>query len=466
MLEFKPITYQSYQELLPYYGGKGISLANSTVAYKVMWHFNTEYAISNGCLILKNSPSWMEPNFDFPLPHPDGCDVNIDAALLDIEEYCVKNYQKLVFSGVDGEQIKVLSSRYVMYESENNRLWRDYIYDGEKMRTFKGKKYAGQRNHINKFLSKYPEAQFNRLTNLDKDKILSFMDKWGEAFLEEKGKNSLREWKIGKKFVEDVNLDEYLVGGIVYKGDIIAFAVAEKVKDTLVIHEEKALHAYEGVNVFLVREFAKCFPCAYINREDDSASMGLRMSKLQYNPLVIADKFVFTVKNESYRLDKIPNFKSERLTYGSIKNSEKQKYYDLCVDEERNEYWGYDYKKDLDEELTVDYFLKVARRDFKNRACINFAIRLNGEFIGETVLFNFDGKGACELGVRILRDYDGRGYGKEAFISTMRWALYYLGMSKIKSSCYVANIPSLKMHEELMKKTGFDGEKNYYERNF
>ena len=123
-------------------------------------------------------------------------------------------------------------------------------------------------------------------------------------------------------------------------------------------------------------------------------------------------------------------------------------------------------QKDLDEELTVDYFLKVARRDFKNRACINFAIRLNGEFIGETVLFNFDGKGACELGVRILRDYDGRGYGKEAFISTMRWALYYLGMSKIKSSCYVANIPSLKMHEELMKKTGFDGEKNYYERNF
>ena len=192
MLEFKPITYQSYQELLPYYGGKGISLANSTVAYKVMWHFNTEYAISNGCLILKNSPSWMEPNFDFPLPHPDGCEVNIDAALLDIEEYCVKNYQKLVFSGVDTEQIKVLSSRYVMYESENNRLWRDYIYDGEKMRTFKGKKYAGQRNHINKFLSKYPEAQFNRLTNLDKDKILSFMDKWGEAFLEEKGTKSVK----------------------------------------------------------------------------------------------------------------------------------------------------------------------------------------------------------------------------------------------------------------------------------
>ena len=49
--------------------------------------------------------------------------------------------------------------------------------------------------------------------------------------------------------------------------------------------------------------------------------------------------------------------------------------------------WGYDYRQDLKGELTEDYFLSVARRDFAARRAVNFAVRLDRQLIGEVVLY-------------------------------------------------------------------------------
>ena len=40
------------------------------------------------------------------------------------------------------------------------RKWSDYVYSAEEISTFKGKKFSGQRNHINKFRSLYGEPDF------------------------------------------------------------------------------------------------------------------------------------------------------------------------------------------------------------------------------------------------------------------------------------------------------------------
>ena len=46
-------------------------------------------------------------------------------------------------------------------------------------------------------------------------------------------------------------------------------------------------------------------------------------------------------------------------------------------------------------ELTEDYFLSVAREDFRRRQAVNFAVRLDGKLIGEAVLYHFDWRGGA-----------------------------------------------------------------------
>ena len=72
----------------------------------------------------------------------------------------------------------------------------------------------------------------------------------------------------------------------------------------------------------------------------------------------------------------IPNFSCS-------KEKDEAAYNALCLDDARNRWWGYDYRQDLKGELTEDYFLSVARRDFAARRAVNFAVRLDRQLIGE-----------------------------------------------------------------------------------
>ena len=86
----------------------------------------------------------------------------------------------------------------------------------------------------------------------------------------------------------------------------------------------------------------------------------------------------------------IPNFSCS-------KEKDEAAYNALCLDDARNRWWGYDYRQDLKGELTEDYFLSVARRDFAARRAVNFAVRLDRQLIGEVVLYRFDWRGGAGL---------------------------------------------------------------------
>ena len=139
-------------------------------------------------------------------------------------------------------------------------------------------------------------------------------------------------------------------------------------------------------------------------------------------------------------------------------------YNRLCLDDERNRWWGYDYRKDLKGQLTESYFYRVAQQDFKSKLAVNFAIRLHGQFIGEAVLYNFDYKGQAELGCRILPEFAGQGYGAEAFARLADWALYELGVVKLVAKCYKENEPSRKMLSAVMRPAGEDETFYHFEK--
>ncbi len=455
MLTFEPITAENAGRLKPYYENCNYRLCEYAVGTKVMWddHLKSSFAEVAGCLVVLNR---VEEGifFDMPVPGENG---DVDAALTAIEEYCTKKGMHPGIWVVPAEQTARLCSRYSRVTITNERIWRDYLYRAADMAAFAGRRYSGQRNHINKFRKLYPQARFTELTMADADRIEAFWRRY-EVEFQKTSPMALWELETAKGMFRLLDRGWFCAGGLEDEGRLLALCLAEKCGDTLVIHAEKALYSCPGAYPTLVQAFAARFgaECRWINREDDAQDKGLRTSKLQYLPAELGSKIHFAVGSELDDLDAVPALKTERLVLDELTEDDKAAYNALCLDDERNRWWGYDYREDLQGEWTEDYFLEVARRDFDNRLAVNFAVRLEGQLIGEAVLYNLDWRGGAELGCRIAPAYAGHGYGTEAFAAAAEWALYRLGLDRVVAKCYKENQASFRMLSSCMRRSGQD----------
>ena len=402
MLSFTPLTIEHHALLRRYYDGCDYHLCEYSTGTKLMWslYLRPSFAQEAGCLIVRNrvDGEWV---FDFPVPGPGG---DVDAALTAIEEYCTETGTPPVISVVPEEKAPELLLRWPRFRLTNERNWKDYLYRAEDMAAFAGRKYSGQRNHINKFRKEYPNARFVVLTGEDMPLIEDFWGDYEQEF-QKTSFNAKRELTYAKALARLLPEGWLLGGGLLSEGRLVAMSLAEKCGDTLIIHVEKALYSHQGAYPTLVQAFAAHFggDCTYINREDDAGDQGLRTSKLQYLPVRLAGKLRFEVRCEADRLREIPTLTTPRLTLTPLEDRDEAAYNALCLDDDRNRWWGYDFRQDLKGELTEDYFLSVARHDFAARQAVNFAVRLDGHLIGEAVLYRFDWRGGAELGCRIDR---------------------------------------------------------------
>ena len=234
----------------------------------------------------------------------------------------------------------------------------------------------------------------------------------------------------------------------------------------MIIHIEKALYEYEGVYPATVEAFAKrfCGGVRFVNREEDMGDAGLRRSKTQYRPVKLLEKTSVLVDTELSLIRKIPVIESERLVLDALTENDKAEYNKLCLNEERNKYWGYDYKTDC-EDPDDDFFLDSANDDFKNDLEMSFAVRYDGKFAGEAVMYEFDGRGGASVGIRLLPKYEGKGIAKEAVTALTDHALYKINLSAVYAKCYKENVRSFKMLSSVMNRRGEDDKFYYFERN-
>ena len=465
MLEFRTVQLKNVPRLRKYYSKCDYRLCEYSAGVKLMWrqHWHPAFAESHGCLVVLNQSHHFGHIFDYPVPLPGVGDV--DAALDDIDDWCRENGIAPIFGVVPQEEREHLMDRYPYTVVDNDRLWQDYLYRAEDLMTFAGRRYSGQRNHINKFRKLYPQAAYRPITREDADKVEAFWEEFHRIFNKEQALAKL-EVCSARKLMRQVGKPWVKAGAIELEGKFIAISLAEVCGDTLVCHIEKGLPQYEGVYPTMVQAFAAANAqgLRWINREDDAGDKGLRTSKLQYLPAELGAKVRIRVRNELAYLDTIPPLASERLTLDALTEADREAYNRLCLDDDRNRWWGYDYRKDLKGELTEDYFLAVARHDFASKLAVNFAIRLDGKFIGEAVLYNFDYKGGAELGCRILPEYAGNGYGAEAFQRAAEWSVYQLGLYRLKGKCYKENEASRKMLSACMRPAGEDETFYYFEK--
>ena len=464
MLQFQELTAAHGDRLRGYYRNCDYRLCEYSLGVKLMWrdHLHPSFAEVAGCLVIRNCIEG-EYVFDYPIAGPEA---DVEGALRAIESWCAATGTPLVLSVVPEDKAQTLCLRYPRCRVISERPWKDYLYRTEELAAFAGRRYSGQRNHINKFRKEYPNARFVVLTGEDMPLIEDFWGDYEQEF-QKTSFNAKRELTYAKALARLLPEGWLLGGGLLSEGRLVAMSLAEKCGDTLIIHVEKALYSHQGAYPTLVQAFAAHFggDCTYINREDDAGDQGLRTSKLQYLPDHLGGKVRIEAGTELDALKAVPAIKTDRLSLTPLRKGDIPAYSALCLDDERNRWWGYDYRTDLgDQPLTDTYFYDVARADFAARRAVNFAVRLKGRLIGEVVLYNPDFRGGFEQGCRIAPEYAGHGYGAEAFAAAADWALYHLGLARVVAKCFKENEPSRKMLSACMRPSGEDDTYFYFEK--
>lgn len=465
MLQFKPVTQQDGGKLRKFYQDCPYGLCEYSVGTKLMWRaaLNPAWAEIAGCLVVRNVIDGQVV-FDYPVPGPEGDE---DAALGAIENDCLELGVPTVISVVPESKAPHLLARYPYVRVSDVRTWRDYVYYREDLQFFAGRRYSGQRNHINKFRAGWPGASFRQLTAADGEILDRFWADYEEEFPKGDNAKAKDELALAKKMLRLVNKSWFKAGGMFDGEKLIALSLTEKCGDTLIIHIEKALYSYTGVYPAIVQAEADAFGegCQWVNREDDAADQGLRTSKLQYGPAKLAPKYRFEPQNELLsHVKAIPELTTPRLTLSALTERDLPAYNALVLDGERNRWWGYDDVAGLGAPVEETSFFDVAKRDFEKRAAVNFAVRLEGKLIGEAVLYRFDCRGGAELGCRIDAAYAGHGYGTEAFTAAAEWALYQVHLSRVVAKCYLDNQASYKMLSACMRKVRGDETFYYFEK--
>ncbi|MBR2481330.1 MAG: GNAT family N-acetyltransferase, partial [Oscillospiraceae bacterium] len=390
MLEFKPLCVADTALLRSYYEHCPFRFCEYTAGIKLMWtSLRPAYAEAAGCLLVRFELDG-ETFFDYPVAGAEGDE---DAALTALEQHWIEQGIAPIFSVIPPEKLPHLLRRYPYARVSAPRLWQDYLYHAEDMQSFAGRRYSGQRNHINNFTRRYPTAHFRPLTPEDGDKLSRFWREFEEQFAKGDSKSAVKELRLAEGFFNTHYADgHFLAGCMELDGRILSVALGERCGETVIVHIEKAMQEFEGIYPTMVREFARTFggDALWFNREDDAANRGLRMSKLQYLPAEMGEKYHVELENELHHLREIPTLQTERLTLRPFTDADKPAYNAICLDDERNRWWGYDYRTDLgDAPLTEDYFLSVTREDFRRHLAVNFAICLGERCIGEAVLYRF-----------------------------------------------------------------------------
>lgn len=457
MLNFTPIDESHAERLGKYYADCPYRISGYSVLQKLMWGdiLRAEYAVSHGCLIVR---SRMFGKYAFDFPFAVEADADLDGALSDMASFCMAEYIPFLFANVPHDCVTELFRRYPSLETRTYRYFNDYLYAASDLANFSGKPYAGQRNHVKKFLTKYPDAVFRALTADDMPLLSVFRREFGAAFSKssDEARDELsRTWQM----LSFVGSPLFRCGGYILDGRLISFSLAERCGDTLITHIEKAFPEFEGVYPATVKAFAALFAgdVTYINREEDGGDRGLRTSKMQYHPAMLLEKQFVAVRSPLHLVDEVPTLTTERLTLDAISEADIPSYNRLCLDEERNRYWGYDYKANC-EKPDERYFFLDQKNDFENRVAMNFAIRRDGVFIGEAILHHFDFRGGCEVGLRLLPEFGKRGYAKEAFAAVCDYALYGIGLDEVVGKCHRDNEASKRMLASAMRPVGEEGE--------
>lgn len=194
---------------------------------------------------------------------------------------------------------KMLDACPELFSIPTDIAW-DYVYARESLATLKGKKLHGKRNHINKFLSLYPDYEYKKLDQTMIEDCVALYDRWISEKEEEAAK-SLQTEKQSVLLALNNMADLGLTGGTIYiDGKLCAFTVGERLHPHMqLIHIEKGDTSYDGIFPMINQQYVlhECMDVELINREEDMGIEGMRKAKRSYNPLKMIEKYLISTRD-------------------------------------------------------------------------------------------------------------------------------------------------------------------------
>ena len=363
-LEFKKIEVNSIQEMLPFYAMRHNMTCDSVFLESYVWkdYYNVRYAIWENKALL-----WLMENEGRCFSAMPLCrEEDLPGAFAAIEEYFNEELgYPLVINLADEYAVKYLNLPEDKYLVEEQVDSRDYLYNGDAMRSLAGKKLHKKKNRVNAFKREYEgRYEYRRLCCSDSHDVWVFLDRWRQ----QKGEEVEEHLDYEVKGIHDIlkNCSEFSIhmGGVYIYGQIEAFTIGSynPVEHMAVIHIEKANPEINGLYQFINQQFLiEEFPEAeWVNREDDMGLEGLRKAKMTYYPADYARKYlVEQLLNGSkgyHWAEQIANTTAGSvLTYLDAEDKDETKHlWHMCFPEDSESFIEYYYKeKTKDNEILV-----------------------------------------------------------------------------------------------------------------
>lgn len=299
---FKKITLKEKSLYYKYIDKNKFLSCEYSFATLFMWkEFNEiEYDIVNNIFIIKkydnkNGVFFMEPLGDID----DNSLINIIDYLESIRK---KEKSKWLFGDVNINFLNRLEAIYkenLIFEDEINNF--DYVYNFDDLRNLSGRKFRKKRNKYYQFIKNYNyKTSFFKsfLDNKEKKECLEFLDEW-----------SLENKEIDEEFLAEIdgtrNLINYLgeldldLIKLYVDNKLIGISIGERFNDSMyIVHVEKCLREFKGAYAFINNALLKnsFSDLKYVNREEDLGVLGLRKSKMSYNPKFFERKYLVKIK--------------------------------------------------------------------------------------------------------------------------------------------------------------------------
>lgn len=296
-LEFKPLTVEAVSVVRPYFGLRSNRTCDSVPLESFIWrkYYHVRYAISR-----YGGVQWlMEHNGRYVSAMPICSEENLRDCFEEIVAYFNEElHQPFEIFLADEEGVKALglteqTDRFLV---EERTELRDYLYDGEKLRTLSGRKLHKKKNNLNFFQKSYEgRYEYRSLNCVNRDEIWRFLDKWRVTKGEDVEKHLDYEVEGIHDILKNCGSFSIRMGGVYIDGQLEGFTIGSynQREDMAIIHIEKANPEIRGLyqyinQQFLVHEFPNV---PLVNREDDLGLEGLRKAKMSYAPIDFAKKY-------------------------------------------------------------------------------------------------------------------------------------------------------------------------------
>ncbi len=282
-MEFDSLTKEALTDLRPYLEESPYRICDLTVGGVFLWRhaYRTEFCTADGNLYTRLYDE--KGNIHYNLPLGRSPEVGVARLLREAP-------RPLRFCTVPSEALSLFPPEVTL--TPHRELF-DYLYDAEAFISLAGKRYAGQRNHVNRFTRLFGQGVIEPIAAANLAEVTDFF----EALPPPEGASATRERAAVADLLAAPDLYGLTGGLLRANGRVVGFSFGERVGDTLFVHVEKADRACPGAYQTLASRFAAYAGAGarFVNREDDAGDEGLRTAKLALHPVSLLEKYTVTL---------------------------------------------------------------------------------------------------------------------------------------------------------------------------